>query len=113
MWRWVKAHGISLARYDSGKGCGLKTLCEELEAENEGVRIPSNIRWLCGKKDIQPHGLMKGITAPSVVFTVVGDLCPPLQNGSAAPNCSLPFFLVCPPPPFFLLLYSFPLRSAE
>ena len=39
----MKAHGFRLTRSMDGEG-GLRTLREELEAENEGVLTPSNIR---------------------------------------------------------------------
>lgn len=40
---------------------GLRTLRDEPEAENEEVRIPSNIRWLGGRKDIRSRRLVKEI----------------------------------------------------
>ena len=43
--RRVKIHGVPLNRY-LGKGThGLEKLREEIEAENEGVEIPMQIRW--------------------------------------------------------------------
>ena len=72
MLRWIKVHGISLPRYGGGRGCGLTVLWEGLEAENEGVHIYSNTRWLCGKEDSRDREPMKEITASSVMFAVVG-----------------------------------------
>ena len=40
----IRIHGLSVPRY-GGSG-GLKELREELEAENKGVLVPSQIRWL-------------------------------------------------------------------
>lgn len=44
-WRRVKIHGVPLNKY-LGKGTqGLEKPREEIEAENEGVEIPMQIRW--------------------------------------------------------------------
>ena len=43
-WWWVKVHGIPVARYVGRGSHGTDLLREELEAENEGVKIPSTIR---------------------------------------------------------------------
>ena len=48
-WKWIRIHNVPLNRYMGGGG-GLKKLCEELEAENAGVRVPAEIRWLSGAK---------------------------------------------------------------
>ena len=53
-WRWAKVHGIPIAHY-LGKGTnGATMLREELEAGNEGIRIPSAIRWLAGQQMSRP-----------------------------------------------------------
>ena len=46
-WKWVRIHNVPLDRY-MGRvgGGGLLKLREELEAENSGVRIPAEVRWL-------------------------------------------------------------------
>ena len=52
-WWWIKAHAIPVARY-LGRGTnGTETLREELEAENEGIRIPSSVRWLSGVPSVK------------------------------------------------------------
>ena len=49
-WRWARIHSIPLARYvGRHKEGGLPKLREELEAENSGVKIPAEIRWLSGE----------------------------------------------------------------
>ena len=48
-WKWVRIHNVPLERYMGGGG-GLKKLREELEAENAGVQVPAEIRWLSGAK---------------------------------------------------------------
>ena len=69
-WWWVKAHAIPVARY-LGKGSrGTDSLREELEVENEGVKIPSTIRWLSGAASVNARFNDKIITASSVGFGV-------------------------------------------
>ena len=58
-WWWVKVHGIPVARY-LGRGDSLR---EELEAENEGVKIPSAVRWLSGAASVKARFNEKTITA--------------------------------------------------
>ena len=70
-WRWVKAHVFRLNRSMDREG-GLRTLREELEAENERVRIPS-IRCLGGREDIRSSRLVKEIAASPVAFAVAGE----------------------------------------
>ena len=51
-WRGVKIHDVSVARY-RGKGTsGTKMLQEELEAEYEGVKVPSIAGWLVNPDDV-------------------------------------------------------------
>ena len=45
-WRRVKIHGVPLNRYLGRGTYGLDKLREEIEAENEGVEIPRQMRWL-------------------------------------------------------------------
>ena len=49
-WMWIRIHDVSLGRYMGGTDGGLRRLREELEAENDGVRIPADIRWLSRAK---------------------------------------------------------------
>ena len=50
-WKWTRIHNISLVRYmGRARDSGLRKLREELEAEDTGVHIPAEIRWLCGAK---------------------------------------------------------------
>ena len=51
---------------------GLRLLREELEAENEGVRIPADIRWLSRAKAQARFQETRGGTS-SVVAAVLGD----------------------------------------
>ena len=71
-WRWVKIHNVSLVRY-MGKSVGsLCVLLEELEAENNGVSIPAEIRWLSRAKAQARFQELKDGTS-SVVSSVLGD----------------------------------------
>ena len=50
-WKWIQIHNISLARYmGKTRDGGLVKLREELEAENSGMHMPAEIRWLGGAK---------------------------------------------------------------
>ena len=69
-WRRVKIHGVPLNRY-LGKGThGLEKLREEIEAENEGVEIPMQIRWLGRVPDIKQRSVEGAIRGSSVTFVV-------------------------------------------
>ena len=46
----IRIHYTSLIRYMGGEDEGLRRLRKELEAENSGVHIPAEIRWLGGSK---------------------------------------------------------------
>ena len=71
-WRRVKIHGVPLNRY-LGKGThGLEKLREEIEAENEGVEIPMQIRWLGRVPDIKQRSAEGAIRGSSVTFVVRG-----------------------------------------
>ena len=50
-WKWIRIHNVSLTRYmGKARDGGLRKIREELEAENSGVHIPAEIRWLGGAK---------------------------------------------------------------
>lgn len=67
-----KAYWIPIARY-WGKGIsGLKNLLEELEVENERVKVPSQIRWLGGADDVRSRfqeGKDRGLFGIGHVFS--------------------------------------------
>ena len=54
------------------EGCGRRGR-EELEAENEGVRIPSAVRRLSGAASVKAGYEEKTITASSVVLAVADE----------------------------------------
>lgn len=69
-WHRVKIYGVPLNRY-LGKGThGLEKLREEIEAENEGVEIPMQIRWLGRVPDIKQRSVEGAIRGSSVTFVV-------------------------------------------
>lgn len=71
-WRRVKIHGVSLSRY-LGKGThGLDKLRQEIEAENEGVEISMQMRWLGRVPTIKERVAREGIRGSSVTFVVHG-----------------------------------------
>ena len=73
-WCRVKIHGVSLNRY-LGRGThGLEKLREEIEAENDGVEIPMQIRWLGRVPDIKERAVADGIRGSSVTFVVRSQL---------------------------------------
>ena len=73
-WMWTRIHNISLTRYmGKEKDGGLRKLHEELEAENSGVQIPAEIRWLGGAK-VRAWFQEKKEGAFSVVAAVLGEV---------------------------------------
>ena len=72
-WMWIRAHNISLARYmGRERDGGLRKLREKLEAENSGVSIPAEIRWLGGAKVWARFQEKKDGSSP-VVAAVLGE----------------------------------------
>ena len=72
-WMWTRIHNMSLTRcMGKEKDGGLRKLREELEAENSGVQIPAEIRWLGGAK-VRARFQEKKEGASSVVAAVLGE----------------------------------------
>jgi hypothetical protein len=72
-WERQKIHAVPLVRY-MGKGTeGLQKMREEFEAENEGVAIPAQVRWLANPRTIRERRQNGEIAASSVVFVVKGN----------------------------------------
>jgi hypothetical protein len=71
-WERLKIHAVPLIRY-MGKGTeGLQKMREEFEAENEGIVIPTQVRWLANPRTIRERRQNGEIAASSVVFVVKG-----------------------------------------
>jgi len=75
-WERLKIHALPLVRY-MGKGTeGLQRMREEFEAENEGIAIPTQVRWLANPSTIRERRQNGEITESSVVFVVTGNKVP-------------------------------------
>jgi len=71
-WERLKIHTVPLVRY-MGKGTeGLQKMREEIQAENEGVAIAAQVRWLMNPRIIREREQRGEIKASSVVFIVRG-----------------------------------------
>lgn len=71
-WWWTKIHAIPVARY-LGKGTnGTEALREEIEAENDGIKIPSRVWWLSGMPSVKAR-FKEGSIKPSSVVLAVSD----------------------------------------
>jgi len=72
LWERLKIHTIPRVRY-MGKGTeGLQRMKEEIQADNEGVMIPAQVRWLSNPRTIKEREHRGDIKASSVVFMVKG-----------------------------------------
>jgi hypothetical protein len=72
-WPRLKVHGLPLERY-VGKGTfGLGKLREEIEADNEGVKVPIEARWLGRLEDIKKRWIEKRTFASTAVIAVKGE----------------------------------------
>jgi len=71
-WERLKLHAVPLVRY-IGKGTeGLQKMQEEFGAENEGIAIPTHVRWLAHHRIIRERRKNGEIAVSSVVFVVNG-----------------------------------------
>jgi len=69
-WEMVKIHAVPLVRY-MGKGTvGLQMMREGFEAENKGIAIPAQVRWLANPRTIRERRQNGEIAASSVAFVV-------------------------------------------
>ena len=72
-WWWAKMLAIPVARYLGRGSSGTEMLREEIEAENEGIRIPPTIRWLSGAPSFKARYQKGTIRASSVVLAVADE----------------------------------------
>jgi hypothetical protein len=73
IWERPKIHAVPLMR-NMGKGTeGLQKIREEFEAENKGIAIPTQVRWLANPHTIRDRRQNGGIATSSVVFVVKGN----------------------------------------
>ena len=69
---WLKIHAVPLEWY-MGKGTeALETMREESSAENGGIVIPTQVRWLANPSSIRERRQNGEIAASSIVFVVEG-----------------------------------------
>ena len=72
-WKWIRIHKISLTRYmGKARDNGLIKLREELAAENSGMHIPAEIRWLGGAK-VRARFQANKDGSSSIVAAVLGE----------------------------------------
>ena len=72
-WWWIKVHAVPVACFLGWGSRGTEALREELEAENEGVRIPSAVGWLSGAASIKAQYEERTITASSAALAVADE----------------------------------------
>jgi hypothetical protein len=68
-WSRVKIHGIELSRYGKSPD-GLRTLRQEIEAENPGVIVPMAVQWMRPWKHISERWQAGEIKASSAVVVI-------------------------------------------
>jgi len=72
-WERPKIHAVPLVRY-MGKGTeGLQKMRGELEVENEGVAVRTQVRWLENHRTISERSQNGEIATSSVVIVVKGN----------------------------------------
>jgi hypothetical protein len=72
-WERLKIHAVPLVWYMGRSTERLRKMREEFEAENEGVAIPVDVRWLANPRTIRERMQNGEIAASSVVFVVKGN----------------------------------------
>jgi len=71
-WETIMIHAVPHIRY-TGKGTdGLQKLRDEFKAENEGIVIPTQGRWLANPRTVRDGRQNGEIPASSVVFVING-----------------------------------------
>jgi len=61
-WERLKIHAVPLVRYMGKVTEGLQKMRDEIHAENEGVVIPVQVRWLANSHNIRERRLRGGIS---------------------------------------------------
>ena len=81
--RFFQVHAIPVARYLCRGSNGMETLRGEIEVENEGVRVPSAVRWLSGAPSVKARFNERIIKASSAVLAVPDEAThrPARKNG--------------------------------
>jgi len=76
-WERLKIHAVPLVRYMRTGTEGLQKMREEFEAENEGIAIPTQVRWLVNPRTIRQSRQNGEIAGSSVVLVVKGSKVAP------------------------------------
>jgi hypothetical protein len=71
-WERLKIHEVPLVQYMGNGTEGPQKMREEFEAENEGIAIPTQVRWVANPRPIRERKQNGEITASSVVFVLQG-----------------------------------------
>ena len=71
-WCRLKINAVPLLRVIGQGTEGLQEMQEEFETENEGVAIPTQVRWLANPRTIRKMRQKGVITSSLVVFVVKG-----------------------------------------
>ena len=72
-WQQIKLHGVPLDRYFTRDLSGLDKLMDELEAENDRMKVPLAMRWLARPEVIYQRWIEGLINSSSVTFAVKGE----------------------------------------
>jgi len=71
-WEMLKIHSVPLVQY-MGKGTeGLQKIREDFVPENEGIVIPTHVRWLANPCTIRVRRQNGEIAASSLLFVITG-----------------------------------------
>jgi hypothetical protein len=66
----LKIHAVPLVRYMGKATEGLQKIREVLEAENEGVAIPTQVRWVANDRTVRERRQNREIATSLVVCVV-------------------------------------------
>jgi len=69
-WHRLKIHAVTLVWYIRQGTEGLQKMPEEFEAENKGIKVPTQVQWLANPRTINEGRQNGEITTSSVVFVV-------------------------------------------
>jgi hypothetical protein len=71
-WERLKIHAVPLVRYMGKSTESLRKMRDEIEAENEVIAIPTQVRWLANPRPMSKRRQNGEIAASSVVIVVKG-----------------------------------------
>jgi len=71
-WEWLKIHTVLLIRYMGNGTEGPQMMRDEFEAENKGIVIPTQVRWLANARAIMERRQNGEMAVSLVVFVIKG-----------------------------------------